>query len=155
MGTARRWLVTVVGVAALSLVGTGCFGSAPPAPRCGMDATSVQILVDVNASRAQAGLPGLAPNGQLTCLAQSWSAHMGAANGISHQDLYGILHNPFHTLGENVVTGAWYLSAADIHTDWMSSPLHRANILSGSFSSVGIGLAYANGQVWATEDFGG
>jgi uncharacterized protein YkwD len=133
-------------------------GAAGPELRHGRHA-SAQILADVNVSRAQAVLPGLAPNGQLTCLAQSWSAHMGAANGIAHQDLYAILHNPsygpFHTLGENVLTGPWYLSAADIHTAWMNFPLHRANILSGSFSPVGIGLAYANGQVWATEDFGG
>ena len=42
-----------------------------------------------------------------------------------------------------------------MHTAWMNSPDHRANILSPSFTSVGIGLAWANGQVWATEDFGG
>jgi len=47
------------------------------------------------------------------------------------------------------------MSADAMHTAWMNSPDHRANILSGAYSSLGIGLAYANGQVWATEDFGG
>jgi uncharacterized protein YkwD len=47
------------------------------------------------------------------------------------------------------------MSGADMHNAWMNSPDHRANILSGAYSSVGIGLAYANGQVWATENFGG
>jgi uncharacterized protein YkwD len=39
---------------------------------------------------------------------------------------------------------------------WMNSPSHRANILSGSFSAAGVGVAYDDrGQVWVCVDFGG
>jgi uncharacterized protein YkwD len=47
------------------------------------------------------------------------------------------------------------MSASDMNTAWMNSPDHRANILSGAYHWVGIGVGYANGQVWATEDLGG
>ena len=47
------------------------------------------------------------------------------------------------------------MSAADMHNAWLNSPDHRANILSPAYSSMGIGLAYANGEVLATENFGG
>jgi uncharacterized protein YkwD len=37
----------------------------------------------------------------------------------------------------------------------MNSPAHRANILSGSFSSFAVATYAASGHVWATENFGG
>jgi uncharacterized protein YkwD len=124
-----------------------------------MDATSNAILSYVNQSRAAAGLPGLAGNGQLTCLAQSWSQYLASTGGFSERNLAATLASPgfrgYHTLGENILRGPYTMSAADMHVAWMNSPPHRANILSPAYSSVGIGVAYANGSVYATEDFGG
>jgi uncharacterized protein YkwD len=124
-----------------------------------MDAISQQVLVDLNGARTSNGLPPLAANGQLTCLAQGWSSYLASVNGFFHRDLGAVLRSPayagYHTLGENILEGPWYMSAADLNTTWWNSPVHRANMLSPAFSSVGIGVAYANGQVWATEDFGG
>jgi len=124
-----------------------------------MDAISSQELAALNADRAAAGLPGLAANGQLTCLAQSWSAHLAGTNSFYHQNLGALLGSPayagYSTLGENILDGPAGISASDMNTAWMNSPDHRANILSGAYRWVGIGVAYANGMVWATEDFGG
>jgi uncharacterized protein YkwD len=124
-----------------------------------MDATSQAILADVNVSRSQAGLPGLAANGQLTCLAQGWSSYLASTGSFFHRDLNAVIQSPgyggYHTLGENILRGPASMTAGDMHLAWMNSPDHRANVLSPAFSSVGIGVAYANGQVWATEDFGG
>lgn len=162
MGQARRWFGAVAATAILAAVGAACAPPGPPPPAaqsCGMDATSQAILADVNLSRAQAGLPGLAANGQLTCLAQGWSGYLASTNSFFHRDLAAVLQSPgyggYRTLGENILQGPAGLTADDMHAAWMNSPDHRANILSPAFSSVGIGLAYANGQVWATEDFGG
>jgi len=157
MGTGRRWVGILAATVALGGFGAAC-APAPPSS-CGMDSTSAAILTDVNASRAQAGLPGLAANGQLTCLAQGWSGYMASTNSFEHRNLAAVLASPgyggYHTLGENILEGPASITAGDMHTAWMNSPEHRANILSPSFTSVGIGLAWANGQVWATEDFGG
>ena len=160
MDRTRRWAGILAATVALGFLGAAC-AAAPPAPpaQCGMDPTSAAIFNDVNVSRAQNGLPGLAPNGQLTCLAQGWSAYMAATNNFAHRDLAAVLASPsyggYHTLGENILEGPEGMTADQMHTAWMNSPDHRANILSGAYSSLGIGLAYANGQVWATEDFGG
>jgi uncharacterized protein YkwD len=164
VGKARRWMGTLVAVAALALVGAACAPSSGPAPpgraqSCGPDATSNAIFADTNNSRARNGLPPLVWNGQLGCLATSWSQYLASTNNFFHRDLNAVINSPgyggYHTIGENILRGPASMSGADMHTSWMNSPDHRANILSPAYSSVGIGLAYANGQVWATENFGG
>jgi uncharacterized protein YkwD len=160
MGSPRRWLATVVAVSSLVLVGAACAPAPVRAQSCPMDATSVAVFNLTNQSRAASGLPTLAPNGQLTCLAQSWSQHMAATGSFTHRDLGAVINSPgyagvYHALGENILLGPASVSAAAMHTAWMNSPEHRANILSGAFSSMGIGLAYVGGQVYATENFGG
>ncbi len=124
-----------------------------------MDATSSAIFNLVNESRAADSLPALVPNGQLTCLAQSWSQYLASTGQFFERNLSATLASPgyggYHTLGENILRGPYTLSASDMHTAWMNSPPHRANILSPAFTSLGIGISYANGEVYATEDFGG
>jgi uncharacterized protein YkwD len=164
MGTARRWVGTLAAVGALALLGTACApgsGAAPPvgAQSCGPDATANAIFAYTNASRAQTGLPALVWNGQLGCLAGAWSQYLAATNTFNHRDLNSVITSPdyrgYHTLGENLLRGPASMSSAAMHTAWMNSPDHRANILSPSYTSIGVGLAYANGQVVATENFGG
>lgn len=164
MGKVRKWVGTFAAVGALALLGTACApGSGPAAPvgaqSCGPDATSNAIFAYTNASRAQNGLPPLVWNGQLGCLAGAWSQYLAGSNNFYHRDLGSVINSPgyggYHTLGENILKGPASMSAADMHIAWMNSPDHRANILSPSYTSMGIGLAYANGQVWATENFGG
>jgi uncharacterized protein YkwD len=43
--------------------------------------------------------------------------------------------------------------ASDIVSSWMNSAGHRANILNSSYNESGIGIAYVNGYVIATQDF--
>lgn len=163
MGRARRWAAISAAVAALALSGTACApgGGAPPvgAQSCGADSTTSAIFAYTNATRQSNGLPALAWNGQLACLAISWSQWLANTKNLYHRDLNAVITSPgyggYRTLGENILRGPDSMSAADMHIAWMNSPDHRANILSPSYSSVGIGLAYVNGQVWATEDFGG
>ena len=161
MGRVRRWVGVLAAAAALTLVGAACAPAPPgvPSGSCGMDALSQEVLVDLNGARTSNGLPPLGANGQLTCLAQGWSSYLASTNSFFHRDLAGVLRTPayagYHTLGENLLLGPWTMSAADINTAWWNSPQHRANMLSPAFTSVGIGIAYANGQAWATEDFGG
>jgi uncharacterized protein YkwD len=161
MGRARRGIASLAVLGSLALAATGCFpasGSAPTAS-CGMDAFSSAELSSLNADRAANGLPGLAANGQLTCLAQNWSQYMASTNTFAHQNLSAVLASPgyqgYSTLGENILEGPAGMSAADMNTTWMNSPDHRANILSPAYRWVGIGVATSGGTVWATEDFGG
>jgi uncharacterized protein YkwD len=124
-----------------------------------MDGTSGAVLTDLNLTRASVGLRPLAANGQLTCLAQGWSGYLASIDGFFHRNPQAVLQSPgyggYRTLGENILEGPTSTTADSVNTAWFNSPEHRANVLSGAFTSVGIGVAYANGSVWATEDFGG
>ena len=69
-----------------------------------------------------------------------------------------LYHNPRLTsdvtnwrwVGENVGYGP---SVASVHTAFMNSPAHKANILDRDYTEVGIGVVVANGRVWVAEVF--
>jgi uncharacterized protein YkwD len=117
------------------------------------------ILLAVNADRAANGLPGLSWNPTLTSLATAWSRHMADVDSMYHQDLNAILGQPayasFTMLGENLLVGPADMAAKDMEAAWMNSPLHRANVLSAGFNTIGVGYAWGrDGRVWVTIDFG-
>ena len=56
----------------------------------------------------------------------------------------------FTWLSENVIQGT---SPEFIHSQFMKSPPHRANILDGDMDSIGVGVVERGGQLFAVEDF--
>ncbi len=159
-----RRLRVILAVVAMALVATACGpdpAQGPPVSACGADGTSAAIYNRVNAERAANGLAALAWDGQLSCLATDWSAQMAASGNLHHRDLAGVIRSPgyggYGTLGENVLRGAAGMSPDQMVDAWMASATHRTNVLSGSFSSLGIGLAVSpdGSQVYATQNFGG
>jgi len=58
----------------------------------------------------------------------------------------------FRRAGENIAFGP---HAQDIHTGWMNSPGHRANILNVEFTALGVGVVQDedSGDLYAVEDF--
>jgi uncharacterized protein YkwD len=126
------------------------------------------VLCLVNAQRAANGLGALADNGSLTAAAQAHSDDMVAARYFSHTSLDGRSYaGRISAAGyggaataENIAWGAGRQSTpAEIVTGWMNSPGHRANILNGSLSTSGIGVAGGtptgtSGATY-THDFGG
>jgi uncharacterized protein YkwD len=155
----RAVRTAAIAVALVALV-AGCRPSsgAPASPSCQPNATTSTIFNLVNGARQASGVPGLRWNGQLGCLAAGWSMNMSNTGQMVHRDLNAVIHLPeygaFHTLGENILQGPANLSAGSMHNAWMNSAGHRANILSRSFTMIGIGIYYGRGQVWATENFG-
>ncbi|MET4704379.1 CAP domain-containing protein [Frigoribacterium sp. UYMn621] len=106
----------------------------------------------VNQARASAGLPGLIHNPAMDAVAQQWANQMGAANSMTHNPDYSTqIPSGWSRAGENVATGQPTPSA--MHTAWMNSPGHRANIL-GDFTDIGIAFVTVNGTTWGVEDFG-
>lgn len=131
---------------------------------------SQQILDLVNQQRLAAGLAPLQWSVQLAFGADVHSRNMasmatvvGPSAAMAHlllgvnaptlgsrADLAGY---DYRALGENVAYG--YASAAAVVDAWMNSPGHRANILSTSFTQVGIAVAYsAHGLPYYTQFFG-
>src|SRR5260370_41921764 len=58
----------------------------------------------------------------------------------------------FSQVGENIAIGP---QAPAIHTGWMHSPVHRANILNVHFTALGVGVIEGDGELYAVEDFSG
>ena len=59
--------------------------------------------------------------------------------------------DPFFGVGENIAMGQ--TSAQQVMDGWMNSPGHRANILNGSYTHIGVGLCSGCGTHW-TQCFG-
>jgi uncharacterized protein YkwD len=127
----------------------------PPAPACGGGQGAT--IDAMNADRAANGLAPLCGNGQLAAAAQQWANWMAQNASLTHQDLNALIgRTPFHTVGENILVAPVGTSASAWEGAWMGSPGHRANILSGAFTSAGAGSAVSgDGRVWVCVDFGG
>ncbi len=115
---------------------------------------SQQVLDLVNQERKKAGLKPLGLNTSLSKMAMDKAQDMINNNYFDHQSptygspfdmmrAYGIT---YHSAGENIAKGQ--TSATEVMNQWMNSPGHRANILSNSFTQIGIG--YYNGA-WVQE----
>ena len=114
----------------------------------------------VNAERAKAGLPALKINLELSRVARYKSADMANKGYFSHTSpTYGtpfqMMENfglRFSAAGENIAYGQ--RTPAEVMRDWMNSPGHRNNILSRSYTEIGVGLAKnKNGVCYWTQMF--
>lgn len=107
----------------------------------------------VNEIRAQYGLPALTLDEGLCRYARVKSQDMQQNGYFSHESpTYGSPFDMMRTFGisysyagENIAMG--YSSAQAVVDAWMNSAGHRANILSASFTSIGVGYV-ANGGYW-------
>ena len=109
----------------------------------------------LNRERSRAGLHRISANSRLRAAANSHSADMVSRRYFEHDgpsgdtlvsraQRYGYLHRGVRSwaLAENIAYGTGqHGTAAAIVKSWMHSPVHRANILTGSFRNAGIGLA--------------
>jgi uncharacterized protein YkwD len=160
-----RKLRAVVVAGAIAVLASACGPSVSGAPSCNAPSSPPpgvigDIYRDVNIDRRAAGLPALSWNRQLYCLATEWSGYMARTGSLVHRDLNTVIRSPeysgYRTLGENILRGPGSMSGAAMEDAWMASAGHRANILSRSFTSIGIGIARAaDGRVYATQNFGG
>ncbi|HEY7105794.1 MAG TPA: CAP domain-containing protein [Acidimicrobiia bacterium] len=113
----------------------------------------------INRDRANFGLPPLVNSPKLGNLAGTWAWQMSQDQYLHHQDLSSVLYSQdfsgYYTLGENIIVAPGYYSADQLEAVWMSSPMHRANILSPYFNIVGVGMVWGpDGNIWACVDFG-
>ena len=128
-------------------------------------------LCVLNAERARHRLRPLRLNHKLSRAAQRHSRAMARKRFFSHTSPGGasfvdrirstgyLSGARSWTVGENIAYGSGNRSTPrSIGSAWMNSPPHRANILSGSFRSIGIGVAsgtpVGGGGGTYTTDFG-
>lgn len=112
-----------------------------------------EVVRLVNARRAQNGLKPLAENWELSRVARYKSADMAGKRYFSHESpTYGSPYQmmrsfgiSFRSAGENIAYGQ--RTPAAVVGAWMNSSGHRANILSSSYTQIGVGYHEA-GNYW-------
>jgi uncharacterized protein YkwD len=117
-----------------------------------------ELFDATNRERSAYGLPALRWNDALAIAARKHASEMAHKDALSHQ-FPGEPSLPsrvkqagahFVWLSENVALGP---STSVIHTEFVKSPRHRANILDTDMNVMGIGIVERNGQLFAVEDF--
>ena len=112
-----------------------------------------QVVSLVNAERARYSLPALTLRSDLCAYARVKSDDLRTGGYFSHESptygspfdmmkSFGITYN--HA-GENIAMG--YSTPEAVVSAWMNSEGHRANILSASYTELGVGYV-ADGGYW-------
>lgn len=146
----RRLLAGLLTV--LALVGTSVAATTAAAPPARAEASSEASFLDLlNRERTARGLRAYASAGDLVSVARWQSTRMATLDSLHHNASLTTMVTGWLALGENVGYGG---SAQQVHDALMASPGHRANILSTTFSQVGIGTVVdARGRLWVTQVF--
>ena len=138
----------------LTLAVTAGATAAAVAPASALASTAgfeAQFIADMNSARSANGLAPYSVAYDLTSIARSHSAQMASSQTLYHNPSLTSQVQNWQAVGENVGEGP---TVSDIHTAFMNSPEHRANILDHDFTQVGVGVAVdKNGMIWVTEDF--
>ena len=117
-----------------------------------------EIVRLVNRERQSRGLATLVVDDRLVQAARKHSQRMAAADMVEHQCpgepqlslRLGETAVRFDVSGENVALAA---DAPRAHTALMHSPGHRANILDGQFTTIGVGVVRTPEGIFVTQDF--
>jgi uncharacterized YkwD family protein/spore coat assembly protein SafA len=112
-----------------------------------------QVLSIVNQERSKAGIKPLQMDWELQRVARTKACDMATTGYFSHQSpdygspfemmkQYGI---SYRTAGENIAKGQ--RTPQEVMQSWMNSSGHRANILKGDFTHIGVGYCQ-QGNHW-------
>ncbi len=118
-----------------------------------------EVLRLVNIERKNNGLSSLELDWQVSRVAQYKSKDMAINKYFDHQSpTYGspfeMLENfkiDYKTAGENIAKGQ--KTPAQVVNAWMNSTGHRANILNGNYTHMGIGYVASNNTTYWTQMF--
>jgi uncharacterized protein YkwD len=123
-----------------------------------------EIIDGLNRQRAEYGLPMLFEDGDLSSLASQRSGDMAERGYFSHTTPEGLTvfdvmaerGYAYGAVSENLFHNPDQLAAAPAATEaLLSSPTHRANLLSPGYSRVGVGIAGGQNGAYFTLLLGG
>ena len=127
-------MLGVLGILAATAVMSGLMTSCETTA-----ADRTEVIDRINISRGQSGLPALSENTSLDLKADAWAARLRDECNLYHSNLADGAPEEWRKLGENVGRGG---SFDQIHTAYLNSPGHRANILDRSYNYVGAGAVW-------------
>jgi uncharacterized protein YkwD len=107
----------------------------------------------INRARHSSGRAALGLNNTLSNYARKHSATMASTYLHHNLSLEKWLRKwNWRILGENVGVGP---SISVLHTAFMRSPSHKANIMDRRFRNIGVGVVSKGGRLWVTVIFRG
>lgn len=117
-----------------------------------------ELFASINGARRAGGLSPLRWDESLAVAARRHAEvmkeHRSAGHGFAGEPSLSarakLAGAHFSWVSENVTEGS---SPTVIHTEFMNSPPHRANILDKDMDSVGVGVVEREGDLFAVEDF--
>jgi uncharacterized protein YkwD len=113
--------------------------------------TESQFVSDTNHARSSHSLHRYGVPSDLTSVARNWARHMARARTLQHNPNEYQQVCCWSSIGENVGVGS---SEGQIERAFMGSSSHRGNILSRTFTQVGIGTARgSDGKLYVDEVF--
>ena len=113
--------------------------------------SDAQFVSATNSARSYHGLARYVVASDLTSVARRWAAHMAAHHQLAHNPSFASEVCCWSELAENVGVGS---SVSQIQRAFMASYEHRSNILSRSYTQVGIGTARgSDGRLYVDELF--
>lgn len=108
----------------------------------GLSQVESAVIAKTNAARARSGLPPLAADGQLMNGARNHARWMARNRNLSHGS--GVTEN----------IGMGQTSASEAVSSWMNSNGHRANILGGGHTRIGVAMVHsADGTAYWCQQF--
>ena len=115
-------------------------------------AYEAQVIYRMNVERARYKRGKLAASSCPDRYAESWAAYLARTGAFYHRSMTPILTGCAATrVAENLARGG--VSADRIVAMWMASPGHRANVLDGRLTRVGVAAVYASGQWTVAANF--
>lgn len=156
MSTALRCLTIVAAIIFAALLITLTM-HAKSSGRTANTAESI-LLSAANRDRAASGLQPLQWDTALAVAAHQHAQRMVQMNALSHQfpgeqpmqERARHAGARFSVFAENVAEGP---NVPGLHTQWMNSPPHRANLLDPGLNVVGIAVLESGNMLFAVEDF--
>jgi uncharacterized protein YkwD len=109
-----------------------------------------QVGALINQTRRSHGRSQLGMNLELTRKAQGWAENLAGRCTLQHSNLASGISYYWRALGENVGYGG---SIGQVHTAYMNSPGHRANIVDPRWNYMGTGVAYGCGRTFTVQVF--
>lgn len=111
-------------------------------------AAETQFITLLNQARAANGLPAYSVTADLTEVARAQAQRMASSGTLYHNPNLATDVTEWTSVGENVGYGP---SPQALNSALLASPGHRANMLSGTFTQVGVGAVWSNGTLWMTQ----
>ena len=150
---ARR-LAIVAGL----LVGPGVVATAAPAQAAYVPSLATvakyeaRVIYQINVQRVKYAHGKLRAGTCHDKYAETWGSYLARTGSLYHQSMTPILRGCTATrASENLARG--YTTADATVLAWMASPGHRANVLDGSLTRIGVAAAFANGRWTVVADF--